>query len=405
MEPFIKRLLTVLASLFLLAFVGYQAYQLLYSPIQTESVNSYSVYATEEATGFVIRNETVIADQSSGVRFYTVENGSRVPKGGEIARVFPTENDAWSQQRLDSLDEEISLLEEIESQGTANRVNLDLINKQINERVNDLVVCANTAAYQSLRDLYNDLLSLMNKRQITTGKVADFSDRIAALKAERQQLAASFKKATGTVSAPVAGYFVSEVDGMETALSYDKAEQLTTADIQAALEKEAQPVREGVAGKIVGDYEWYLACVLEKTQVTKIQEGTSLSLRLPFVSNDSIPVTVVSTNRDKEGKVAVVFRCAYMSEELSDIRREPVEIQVDKPEGLRVPNSALYFDEDGTRGVYVREGNTLRFRKVEILYSTPSYSICKEMEDRSYVRLYDDVVVKGKGLYDGKIIR
>ena len=42
MNAFVKRLLTVLGALFLLVYVGYQGYQVLYSPIRTETVYSQS---------------------------------------------------------------------------------------------------------------------------------------------------------------------------------------------------------------------------------------------------------------------------------------------------------------------------------------------------------------------------
>ena len=64
-------------------------------------------------------------------------------------------------------------------------------------------------------------------------------------------------------------------------------------------------------------------------------------------------------------------------------------------------------------------GNTVEFRKVDILYSEAGFHICRDMSTLSqseleekgintaeYLRLYDEVVVSGKkGLYDGKIIR
>ena len=51
MEPFIKRIVTVVVSLFLITYVGYQAFQVLYNPVKTETVYSYSVYDTVDAEG------------------------------------------------------------------------------------------------------------------------------------------------------------------------------------------------------------------------------------------------------------------------------------------------------------------------------------------------------------------
>lgn len=81
-------------------------------------MGSYKVYETIETKGVAIRNETVVSQGADGYLFYTTENGGRVAKDGTIARVFPSENDAFSQQQLDLLDEEIETLRAINAQGT-----------------------------------------------------------------------------------------------------------------------------------------------------------------------------------------------------------------------------------------------------------------------------------------------
>jgi len=133
--------------------------------------------------------------------------------------------------------------------------------------------------------------------------------------------------------------------------------------------------------------------------------GNALTLRMSFVLDEAIPVTVHACNKDNNGNLAVVFRCDYMSEELSTIRQETVEIQLVKHTGLKVPKAAIVVDDQQQAGVYVRSGNVAAFRKIKQLYSEPAdYVICEELPDSEYLRLYDDIIVGGRGLYDGKII-
>ena len=54
-------------------------------------------------------------------------------------------------------------------------------------------------------------------------------------------------------------------------------------------------------------------------------------------------------------------------------------------------------------GVYVLSGMQISFVPVEVLYYSDSYIICKK-DNEGGLKLYDRVVVKGKNLYDGKII-
>ena len=404
MNSFVKRLLTVLGALFLLIYVGYQGYQVLYSPIRTETVYSQSMYETVDTRGFTVRNETPVTQSATGYLFYSVENGGRVAKNGVIAHMYPSEADALAQQQLAALDEEIALLKSIQEQGKENRVNLDLIEKQLTQSVSSLVSKAHSASLDGLTALRSELLSLFNKQQIITGKVQNFDERLAQLTAQRGTLAGSFKAATGQVKSPVAGYFVGGLDGYENTLDFNKVETFTTEDVANALNAQPAAVPGGAVGKIVGDYEWYIVCNVPATYVSSFGRA-SLTVRLPFVSDEEIPVKVAACNRDRNGQMAVVFRCENMSKELSSLRREDVQIQLVKHTGLRVPKEAIVTNEAFETGVYIRVGNTVVFRKIEQEYNAdPTYSLCSLVDKEGYLKLYDDVILGGKGLYDGKII-
>ncbi|MCI9414554.1 MAG: hypothetical protein HFJ79_05185 [Clostridiales bacterium] len=413
MEPFIRRLLTAVFAIFLIGYVTFQGVQIFYNPIRTETVKGYSVYDTIDTDGITIRNETLVPGDTQGYLFFETENGGRVGKGGHIAQVFPSEQDALAQQKLNTLDDELKRLEEINRQGTANKANLELINKQIERTMMEMVWDVHSSSLVTVTQEAPTLLSLLNKYQITTGKVNDFTDRISSLKQTRDQLASSFSKATATIEAPVAGYFVSTVDGFESRFTYDDVLKLRPEQITEALNAPEDPeAGSGYVGKMVADYEWYLACTVPAEKADTLYIGASLTVRLPFVSQEAIPVTVMAMNRDKDGNTAVIFQCSYMSSSLSSIRREPIQIQKTLYEGIRVPQKAITFGENGERGVYVRVGNTAVLRKIDIIYSDPDFVISREVKEgdegiedpQKYLRMYDDVIVEGKGLYDGKSI-
>jgi len=367
---------------------------------------SYTVYDTVDTTAFIVRDETVIPSASSGYVYYTLENGDRVAKGGKIAQVFPSESDALIQQKINQLDREIDALETIQSQGGYNRTNLDLINNQLASTLQSLVLSTQQRDYALLHDTQFELLQLFCKQQLTTGKLTDLKSTIDAMKAERKKLSAGYSTARSTISAPVAGYFISQADGLEKALDYATVETVMPTEVEAAL-AQSSTSSSGTVGKVAGDYQWYMVCVLNKEQSAGIGVGKQMTVRLPFVSADSIPVTVAAVNKDRDGRSAVVLKCIVMSEELAAIRRETMQIQLTAYSGLYVQDSALQFNADNETGVYVRVGNTCTFRKVEVLYHSESgkYSICADNMGAGYLELYDDIIVKGKGLYDGKIIR
>ncbi|HIW74005.1 MAG TPA: hypothetical protein H9684_06750 [Firmicutes bacterium] len=405
MEPFVKRIITVVISLFLIAYVGYQAYQVFYNPVKTETVTSYSMYDTIDAEGITIRSETRIAGEADGFLFYTVENGSRVSKGGVIAQVFPTEADALAQRELDALNQEIASLKEIQLQGTANRTNLDVIDKQISQLVGQITEGVNSLSLSGLSDWHSRLLELLNKRQITVGTVENFDTRLAALNQEKASLEGSFSQAVSSVTSPEAGYFVSEIDGFEETLKVDDALLLTPERLTELMESTPSADSAGYVGKVVRNYEWYFACLIPAEYAASVRMEMTPTLLFPFVTDEPVSATVVAANRDKEGNTAVVFECVTMSSALSSMRVEPVQIRLQKYEGLRVPSSCIIKNEEGEYGVYALVGDTCTFRRVNILHSEPEYVICEETDKDGYLKLYDDIITEGKGLYDGKTVR
>ncbi len=407
METFLKRLLTLLGALLLFAYMGYHIFMSAYSPIKTEIAIMYDEYETIDTQGLVVRNETMIPLKQNGYVYYIAENGSRVSKDGKIADLYADQETAVARQQVTALDSEIQKLQTIEEQGQNNRTNLDIINTQLKKAQEAVISEISSPNIAEIDTLSAQLLSLMNKQQITVGHIDNFADRLASLTAQRNQLAAKDSAPNSSVYSPMAGYFVNTVDGYETLLNADSIEAITTDEILSAMNATPTPDNNRYIGKVVGSYEWYLVCVLPANEMTRLPMDGTVRLRLPFVSNETIPVTVVAENRDREGNMAVVFRCDYMSADLSDIRLEQVQVLVKQHSGVRVPDEAVRFNDQQEAGVFVQEGNLIRFRRIRVLYHSEheSYSICEISADDGYVQIYDDIVVEGKNLYDGKIVR
>ncbi len=405
MNQVVKRLLILLASLVLLVYVGFHIYSGFAVDVVTETVTQATAYQTVDTTGIVFRDETIIDTEASGYFFYTIDDGNRVAKSGTIANVFPSLQDALGQQQLDLLDEEIATLTSINAQGTTNRANLSSINQQINDTWLAISRAAQSASFMDMESQRSKLLALLNKKQLTIGKEENFDERLAQLKSRREALQSSFTKATATVTSPVAGYFISNIDGFEALLTTDNVTDTTVDMLQQYLIMDPAVTDESI-GKVVGDYEWYMACIVSLEQMAFLKKGMVLDIRLPFVMNETVPAEVVAINKSANDKAAVILQCTHMSGELSAIRREQVELRITAYTGLRIPDSAVYFNENQESGVYVQKGNYLSFRKVRVLYHDEEerFSICEMTDDKSYIQLYDKIVTEGEDLYDGKFI-
>lgn len=385
---------------FLALFLGIQVYHSVYSSYSTESAVYYEDYDGIPITGLIIRDENVITADTAGVMSYTIPEGGRVAKEGIVAEMYASEAAAAAALQAEELEAEIQSLQSLQQYNDPTAADLDLLHTQVQTAFQNLLESTEGGRYDGLANSAEQLISLLNREQIVTGQVTDFSGRIAALEAEKAALGNNLP--VQSVSSPYAGYFVSSADGYESVLSTDMIDTLTPDQLNA-LEPAALPAGN-IVGKVVSDYEWYIAANISFSDSLQLAEGDSITLRTSLSSMPDLPVTVKKINKSATGEdVTVVFGCTYMNGELAGIRTHPMTIVLQTYEGLRVNAEAIRI-VDGQRGVYMVEGAEAKFVPVNILYSTDSYSICEMSDSGDGLQLYDEIIVKGKDLYDGKAI-
>lgn len=90
--------------------------------------------------------------------------------------------------------------------------------------------------------------------------------------------------------------------------------------------------------------------------------------------------------------------------ELASVRTADVTVIKSEHSGIMVKAEAMRIVE-GKTGVYVVSGLEAKFVEADIIFSGDDYHICApNTSDSSKLRLYDKIIVKGRNLYDGKII-
>lgn len=400
-----QTIITLVLVCAVIFYISYQAYRSVYSGVETELAVMHSTYESIETTGLVYRSESIIPAVSNGQPYYAIENGTRVAKGSVIASVYRDAESGRVEQQIDEIDAQIAAFKTILADAGSGRLSLGIINDQTTQALLNLIQDTETGSLAGVGNDSFQILSLLSKKSLVTGKEVDFTAKIDELEQTKKLLKQSYLKPISTVKAPVAGYFADHVDGYEGLLSTENLARLTTDEFNKQINS---PAQDDVAacGKIVSGYEWYMACVVPDSYYNALGVGRTLTVRMSFVLDEAVPVTVYACNKDNQGNMAVVFRCDQMSAALSTIRHESVEIQLVEHTGLKVPQRAIIVNEKQEVGVYIRSGNTVAFRKIQQKFSEPAdYAICDIVDEDGYLQMYDDIIVGGRDLYDGKIIR
>lgn len=397
-----ERVLKFFVVLLIAVFFVHQAAAAVYKPISTESASYYTAADGLNITGLIIRNETLVKSQSGGVMHFIASDGDRVAKNGIIANIYDNETASITLSRMDSVNAKIADIEEMMSYNDLEAADLDMINTRVQKSLDSMIISVSGGDFDNYSVCREALLSALNRRQIAMGETADFSSQLAALKSELASLSSSLPAAKGTIRAEKSGYFVSKTDGYEQTLTADILDALTPEKLDSV--KSAQTPAD-VIGKIVSDYEWYIAARVSINESLKYKEGDSLTVYTSVKSYPQMPVTVKKINISESSSSAVlIFECSDMNSELASMRTGPMTVVKKEYSGLKVPKSALRV-VDSKRGVYVLTGMQIKFVEVNVLFSNDSYMICeKQTDDENVLRLYDEVVTRGKNLYDGKIV-
>ena len=393
--------------------------------IVTETAFKSKAYDIIESKCLVVRNEEYLNSDASGVMVYNVSDGDKVTSDGVVATAYNSQEDVSSVQQIKELDQRIEYLKSLNAVNNSTNVGIDTLNSQINERMVALMKSVNACDYSNMDTVEQNLLTSILRKQLLTGDQRNFDDKIAELEGQRASLSAA--SPIGTVKAGSAGYFVSKVDGYENSFDVTKLDEVTAKDIEAASPAEINA--DSYLGKIVKGVNWYLLCPVTRDEATALSHADeSIKVRLPSAIDGEIPARIlyVNNNAADNEKAVAVLQCNYMSDALSKLRQENVEIIVNEYEGLKISKSALHDDDitytakddagnetekkERVQGVYVQYGMELVFKQVSIAYAGDDFIICNEHPDPgkllngTTVALYDKVVTEGGDLFNGKII-
>lgn len=429
-SPVLRKAASGILAVLLLVFVGYQIFRAHYSSIRTETATYFTASNSVQAGVVALRREIVLPSPAKGAVDYVVDTGGRVAKGGVVAKVYDSESQISAQRQMEDLDKTVSQLQRLQQPGNTYSFNADTANGHVCGKLTDILNRIRSGDMTEAFNEKNDLLTLLNEKQIGTGQVKDFSGRISQLEAQRKSLEDQAGTPVGSVVSPDDGYFIQFTDGMESVFDTSKIDSITCKDVKR-LQGMKTSSASGAAGKINRDFNWYLVCTISGEQLASFRlagSGSAVSISFPFVSGMTVSAEVEAVNLSADGnEAAVVLQCKEMNAELAGIRRETANISLGQYTGLRVSRNAVHYatvqktvwDSKGKKstvsknveGVYVLHGNQIAFRQIVPEFSTDTYVICDANPDADSlftsetVEYSDEVVVEGTDLYDGKVVK
>lgn len=407
------RLLKVLAAaaaVIVVLFFAAEVYSLANKAYDTQTAYEQTVLDTMDAEMYIIRDETILNTTSTGVIVPLAENAERVSKGSTIAASFPSEAAAENYVKVQSLNKKLDAYQKIDSQLKLANIDIGKLTDEIDSDFESMLNAAYNNDYSTLGEVKLSFSEKLSRKQISFGTDVDCAEKIAEIQNEISAL-----NSTGTpseiITAEESGYYVSKLDGFENVLTSNDIDSLTVEMLDKAFNGKKSEISDSSIGKIIDGYNWYIATVIDSSEAGSFTKGKSVRLMFDDSGKNPVKTVVHLVKNFDSSKTLLVFRCNLMNEELAALRKVDGKIVLNEYTGLRVDRDAVRLDEEGNSGVYVRTGNMVNFRSLNIIYSEDSYVIAAKPSadsgiklSHTHLKLYDEIIISGKELSDGMVI-
>lgn len=386
------------------------------SRIETTIVRSGAEEDSIPVEGFLFRDQTVIYAPSDGYLYCEAAEDERVSLGEVVMYIYKSEINLSATNELKNIEKEISELSaglrtaEIFSSDTAK------LEQTIAQSLRSVPKAGARDDMEKVAEISDAVNSLIEKRRIISGEIqaTNPSDELAALKAQKAELEKKYNIERTIIHAPKTGAFTARIDGLEEKLSLAALENVNAAYIKelnklSAEAKTSETVTAGEPiGKIVNNYTWSIAAQVSKTAVEGLNVGDKLNIRFSDVGTQVVAGTVSKITPEESGKVVLVVSSNKYIDKIYSLSKAKVEFVKDSFKGLRIPAKSLRMT-DGVMGVYVVRSNKARFVPVELLYNGKDWVVVKQKtesaENPMVLKLYDELIIGGKDIYEGKVVR
>lgn len=409
-------------------YVMYHLCVAIFPSMKTETARIIQVFDSIDAQAYIIRDEKLIDEDLSGFVNFTLTDADKIEKNGVIAMVYSSESQGILSKKAETIKNEINRLENLKNFGFALSSSPNSIDQQAYLELNDFIKNVCNHEFNKLAKKRDDILYLLNERQIVAGQNLNLSEKINQLNDELKQINSEMNGSVKKILAQESGFFVGNTDGHEHDFDYNDVLNITSERLESLLKNNLLRKNNKNSAKLVTNSKWFVACNLKKSDALQLSVDQYVELFMPLASAKRLKAKVVAINQsDKNSPAAVVFQCDDVDKNILAIRNEPVKINIAEYKGISVNKSAIHekklsrtvvedttekekFEEKVVKGVYVKHGKQLAFKEIDIIFSADDYVICNINADKSKlfsentIKEYDEIVVKGRDLYDGKFV-
>lgn len=374
--------------------------------VKTEIVQSGTMEVVTQASGTIVRHETLLTSNYGGNVDRVIQEGERVSNGMLVASVYKEQIDREAQKKLQAVNERIREVTENRADMQIFASDLTALDNRMKAEVDKVIQGAMLGGGTDFSGAKDEINKLLDRRKIISGDEGTASTHLESLYAEKASYEGKLGSAKSEVYAPEAGVISYEADGLEDILKADKIGEYTVSDVETWPEviQNSRKETPGVIGKIADNFIWYYVYLDSEQNAEDLSVGRRVDVRFKVDDVPTLRGEIAALSEPENGKVAVSVALTESTDIWLKYRTVEADVITDSYSGLKIPVSALRY-RDGTTGVYILRDRVPRFRSVEVLYKNDQYAVVKEDNTVSdSLRLYDALIVSDGEVEEGQLL-
>lgn len=368
-------ILIAVAGIIILIYILYAIINLIKFPTDVFVIEYGKVSLEESAIGYLIREETIVkgSNYENGIVQIKSE-GEKVAKGEAVFRYYSNDEEQITQQ-IKEIDTKLN--QALEKQTEILPTDIKSLDKQIEQRLESLNKFTDT---EKIKEYKNDINTYLTKKSKIAGENSPVGSYIKQLYQERNMYESKLTQTTEYVTAPTSGVVSYRVDGLENILTTEDFSKVSKDLLESLNIKTGQIIAtNNQEGKIINNFECYIATVMDTENAKESKVGQRVKIRLS--SKEEVDATIsYKTEQENSDDVVLVLKITSRVEDLISYRKISFDIVWWSDTGLKVPNSAIIYDDAGQAYIIRNRAGYLDKILIKKVRETKSYTLVENYE-------------------------
>lgn len=333
----LKKILAIIVCICLIIYFLYAVILLIMNPTDIYVLTKGEIIEEDETVGYIIRNETIIKDDTNSNGIYAIATeGQKVAKDEIIFRYYK-DSEKEITDNIKQIDYQIQ--EELEKDKTTpSSADIKVIENQIEEKLVSLNSLSN---YQEMKEYKDNIDNLIAKKIKYIGEITD-NKEIKQLVKERNEYEKQLTNGVLYKKSTTSGIVSYRVDGLEEKLRADNLAEITDTFLENLDLKTGQIIStSNESGKIIDNFKYYIAVIINTELSNKAKVGDNVTLKISGAEEENAKVVQINEGSEKR---TIIFEINRMSSTVINHRKLSVDVIWWKKTGFKVPNQAIYTE-------------------------------------------------------------